>query len=98
MVDFARFAQAAAAGEKTFVVAHGMFQTDYASTGECADFLLAAVAGSREPSERYTERGVPIAAEFHRGGFHLYTFDEATAEIHMDCLYMAPELVRAHVP
>jgi hypothetical protein len=97
MVDFMRFAQAAARGEKTFVVAHGMYQTPYASTAECANLLLAGVDGARTPVSRFTERGVPIAAEAHVGGFHLYTFDEATAGIHVDCLYMIPEWVRRHV-
>ncbi len=103
MVDFMRFAQAAARGEKTFVVAHGQTPTPYASTAECADLLLAAVAGQRLPSARRTQRGVPIAAEFHSGGFHLYSFaeglggDDEAKRIHMDCLYMIPELVREHV-
>ncbi|MCB9879870.1 MAG: hypothetical protein H6835_19945 [Planctomycetes bacterium] len=96
MVDFLRFAQAAARGEKVFVLAHGMYQTDYASTAECADLVLAAVAGRRKPSAAFTERGVPIAAEFHQRGFHFYTFDEATAGIHVDCLYAIPEWVRRH--
>lgn len=104
MIDFMRFAQAAARGTKTFVVAHGMYPTEYASTAECADLLLASVGGRREPSSRHTERGVPIGSEAHVGGFHLYTFDEgaegdaAGARIHLDCLYMIPELVRRHVP
>ncbi|MCA8970162.1 MAG: hypothetical protein KDC95_10275 [Planctomycetes bacterium] len=97
MVDFMRFAQAAARGEKTFVVAHGMYQTEYASTAECANLLLASVAGTRATSERFTARGIPIASEFHHRGFHLYTFDEAGAGIHVDCLYMIPDLVRRHV-
>jgi hypothetical protein len=96
MVDFLRFAQAAARGDKTFVLAHGMYATDYASTAECADLILASVAGTRVPSREHTERGVPIAAECHQRGFHLYTFAEATAGIHVDCLYMIPELVRRH--
>lgn len=98
MVDFLRFAQAAARGDKTFVLVHGMYPTEYASTSECADLLLAAVAGRREPGRGHTERGVPIHAECHRGGFHLYTFDEAGPGIHVDCLWMIPELVRRHVP
>ena len=98
MVDFMRFAQAAARGEKTFVLVHGMYQTPYASTAECADLLLAAVDATRTPVSRFTERGVPIAAEAHVAGFHLYSFDEATAGIHVDCLYMIPELVRRHAP
>lgn len=97
MVDFLRFAQAAARGDKTFVLAHGRYQTDYASTAECADLVLASVDGRREPGRGYTERGVPIAGECHRRGFHLYSFDEATPGIHVDCLWMIPELVRRHV-
>jgi hypothetical protein len=97
MVDFMRFAQLAARGEKTFVLVHGMIATDYASTAECADLLLAAVGGARRPAQTFSERGVPIAADFHRGGFHLYQSMEDDAGIHMDCLYMIPELVRRHV-
>jgi hypothetical protein len=103
MLDFLRFAQAAARGEKVFVLAHGRGVTPYASTGECADLVLASVGVVRTQSLRFTERGVPIAAEAHVGGFHLYTFDEGAASddeakrIHVDCLYMVPELVRAHV-
>ncbi|MCA8948613.1 MAG: hypothetical protein KDE27_03880, partial [Planctomycetes bacterium] len=97
MVDFLRFAQAAARGEKTFVLVHGRYPTEYASTAECADLILASVAGRREPSGEFTERGVPISAACHRGGFHLYTVDEATAGVHVDCLWMIPELVRRHV-
>jgi hypothetical protein len=37
MVDFMRFAQAAARGEKIFVVAHGQTPTPYASTADCAE-------------------------------------------------------------
>lgn len=103
MVDFMRFAQAAARGEKVFVLAHGQTPTPYASTAECADLILASVAGRRTPSSGFTERGVPIAAEHHQRGFHLYTFAEGAADeaeakrIHMDCLYLVPELVRKHV-
>ncbi len=98
MVDFMRFAQAAARGEKTFVLAHGMHQTPYASTAECADLILAGVSGTRQPVQRWTERGIPIASEAHISGFHLYTFDEQGPDIHVDCLYMIPELARRHSP
>jgi len=98
MVDFLRFAQAAARGEKTFVLVHGMYPTEYASTAECADLVFASVAARLRPTGRYTERGIPIAGEAHVGGFHGYRFDEADAGIHIDCLYMIPELVRRHVP
>lgn len=103
MVDFLRFAQAAARGEKVFVLAHGRGPTPYASTAECADLVLASVAGTRAPAGWTTERGVPVASEAHVGGLHLYTFEEGAASeedakrIHMDCLYAIPELVRRHV-
>ncbi len=97
MVDFMRFAQRAARGEKTFVLVHGMYQTPYASTAECADLILASVDARRRPVERYTRRGIPISAEAHVGGFHAYTVDESGPGIHVDCLYMIPELVRWHL-
>lgn len=96
MEGFLLFAQAAARGEKTFVLVHTGIVTDYASTAECADLILASVAAERAPAGWFTERGVPIGAEAHVGGFHLYTLDEGTASSHMDCLYMVPELVRRH--
>tara|TARA_R110002096_G_scaffold33110_10_gene95823 strand:- start:1681 stop:2583 length:903 start_codon:yes stop_codon:yes gene_type:complete len=97
MVDFLRFAQAAVRGDKTFVLAHGMYATDYASTSECANLILASVAGRRVASGEFTKRGVPISSAFHQRGMHLYTFDENTAAFHVDCLYMIPDLVRRHV-
>lgn len=97
MIDFVRFAQAAARGEKTFVVTHTRIATDYASTGECAALLFASIGATLQPQNTYTERGVPIAAELHVGNFHGYRHDGNDATAHMDCLYWVPELVRLHV-
>jgi hypothetical protein len=97
MADFVRFAQAAARGEKVFVITHTQIPTPYASTAECADWILAAVGGARAPSGAYTERGVPITAEFHRAGLHVFGFGGADAQAHVDCLWMIPELARRHV-
>ncbi len=98
MVDFMRFAQAAARGEKTFVVVHGRYTTPYASTAETADLLLASVGAERLPRRRRTEHGFHTASEAHVGNFHLYTFDIDAPYIHVECLRMIPELVRAHIP
>lgn len=98
VVDFARFAQAAARGEKTFALAHGRYQTDYASTAETAAVLRAAVAAPHGDVTTHTARGVPIARESHVGGFHCYEFAEATAGIHVDCLYFVAELLQRHAP
>ena len=98
MADFVRFAQAAARGEKVFVVAHTEIRTPYATTAETAALLLASVAGERRTVTEVTERGVPITTRADVGGFHLYGFAEDTPGIHMDMLYAIPELVRHHVP
>ena len=93
---FVRFAQAAARGEKTFVVAYGMYPTDYASTSETAALLCASVAGKWTQCVTFTQRGVPIARESHVGSFHCYEFAEATAGIHVDLLYFVPEMFTRH--
>ena len=93
---FVRFAQAAARGEKTFVVAYGMYPTDYASTSENAAMLCASVAGKWTQCVTFTQRGVPIARESHVGSFHCYEFAEATAGIHVDLLYFVPEMFTRH--
>jgi hypothetical protein len=99
MRGFVAFAQAAAQGDKTFVVAHSRIATEYASTAECADALLAALGLQRHRvSDRYSERGVPVTATADRGNFHLLEFAESDPGIHVDILYMVPELVRAFVP
>lgn len=96
MVDFARFAQGAAAGEKTFVLVHGSYPTDYASTAECADFLLAAVAGERAPSDRVLENGLELTGEVHVGGFHLYGSTRKDPDVHVECFRALGELIRLH--
>lgn len=94
---FVRFAQDAARGEKTLVLAYGLYPTEYASTSETAAFLLASVAAQLAPADRTTDRGVPIAKEAHVGSFHAYEFAESGKEIHVDLLYFVPEMVRRHV-
>lgn len=93
MVDFAQFAQAAARSEKTFILVHSSYATEYASTRECADLLLASVAGQREPAGWPTEDGTWIDGECHIGRFHMLTSDLTTPEIHVECLHMIPELL-----
>lgn len=98
MVDFLRFAQDAARGQRTFVLVHGSYATEYASTAETASLLCAGVAAGRGASSWITELGIPVAREAHTGRFHCYEFAAATKEIHVDCLYTVPELARRHLP
>ena len=98
MAGFVRFAEAAAQGDTVYVLTHTEIATPYASTADCSDWILAAVGGARAPSGAYTERGVPITAEFHRAGLHVFGFGGADAQAHVDCLWMIPELARRHAP
>lgn len=98
MAPFIAFARLAVAGKKVFVLGHSRIVTDYASTAETADARLAALDLSRQPSHGFTARGVPIASEAHRGGLHLFGFDEAVAGIHVDLLFAVPEWVQRYVP
>lgn len=96
MQDFMRFAQGAARGEKIFVLVNTQIATDYASTAECADLLLASVGGERQRAGWSTEEGTTVDTEIHVGRFHLLGVKAATAESHVACLRMLPELVRRY--
>lgn len=97
MLPFLRFAQAAARGEKTFVLAHSRIVTPYASTAETADLLIAAVGAKRVPADgEILERGIPITAKASAGRFVAYEFADATPQIHVDLLWAIPELLRRH--
>ncbi len=96
MVDFGRFAQAAARGEKTMIVAYGLYQTDYASTSETARWLNACVDAEMAAVPDQTARGIPIARQAHVGRYHCYEFAESGPGIHVDCLYFVPEMLWRH--
>jgi hypothetical protein len=84
MRDFRRFARAAAAGEKIFVVSHSDLVTPYASTRETADDLLRAVEIVRRPVEGEREAGsfAPVTMA-SKGRFLVVGYPGTTGDDHL---------------
>jgi hypothetical protein len=85
MVDFMRFAQAAAQGEKTMIVTHIDYDCDhagYCSTRRTADMLLAAVGGRRRTPTESIGTSRPVTDCFDLGNFHLLHFNDRNHMYH----------------
>ena len=85
MAGFARFAQLAGKGEKTFLVSHSrQVPIGYASTTETADYLIARLEGERRPAARSRwPGGLVLRTEFSAGRFQVLGFDGDGADDHM---------------
>lgn len=83
MAGFRRFAAAAAAGEKVFVVTHSAQPTPYASTTETADFLLASLGLEREAVTAREGEEFPQVSRAGRGGFEVLGFAGESAPAHL---------------
>ena len=84
MAGFTRFAKAAAAGDKWFILSHSLLQPDgYASTGETADFLLAAVGGKREAVDETWAGVLKLQNRCRVKQFEVYGFSGDTGPDHM---------------
>ena len=79
------------AGRKTFVVTHSeIFPGAYASTTECADYLLAQLALKRQPRLREGPMGMQQLSAADAGGFHLRGYAGNSAPDHIDFLHAMP--------
>jgi hypothetical protein len=88
---FVSFAREAVAGRKTFVVTHSeIFPGAYASTTECADYLLAQLALKRRPTLIQGPIGMQQLSAVDAGGFHLRGYAGNTAQDHVDFLHAMP--------
>lgn len=95
MVDFLQFSQDAAVGETHFLMTHSQIVPgSYASTTECADYLIAGVGATRVSDPKtYPDAGIS-ARDMHQlttatlGNFKVRGFSGATANDHMDHLYV----------
>ena len=86
MAGFVAFAEAAADGDKVFVVTHSAQPTPYASTTETADTLIAATGGTRVADEVRWGEGLLQASRCTRGGFEVLGFTGAEAKDHLQHL------------
>jgi len=76
---------------KTFVVTHSeIFPGTYASTTECADYLLAALSLKRRPKPMKGPMGMQQLSAVDAGGFRVRGYAGNTAPDHVDFLHAMP--------
>jgi hypothetical protein len=96
--SFIAFGKEAIAGKKTFVVTHSeIFPGTYASTTECADYLLSQLNLKRHARLRESAVGMQQLSEIDAKGLHLRGYAGNSAPDHVDFLHAMPawfELLR----
>jgi hypothetical protein len=91
---YVRLAKDAAAGSKRFLITHTQIvPSGYASTTECADYLLAQVALTREKQEGKGPFGLPRQSEARKARLHVIGCAGTKAADHIDHLHALPELL-----
>ncbi len=88
---FVRYAQRAMAGEKRLVITHSaIFPGTYASTTECADYLISALGLRRRPVLKWGPAGMQRLSETRQNGLRILAFAGNTAPDHIDHLHALP--------
>jgi hypothetical protein len=81
----------AVTGRKTFVVTHSeIFPGAYASTTECAEYLLAQLGLTRRPQLRQGPMGMQQLSAVDVGGLHVRGYAGNSAQDHVDFLHAMP--------
>jgi hypothetical protein len=89
--SFIKFAKEAVAGKKNFVFTHSeIFPGAYASTTECADYLLSQLGLTRHASLRQGPMGMQQLSAVDVRGFHLRGYAGNSAPDHVDHLQAMP--------
>ena len=89
--SFIAFAQEAIAGKKSFVVTHSeIFPGTYASTTECADYLLSQLNLQLRDRLRQGPVGMQQLSALDVKGFHLRGYAGNSAPDHVDFLHGMP--------
>jgi hypothetical protein len=89
--SFIAFAKEAIAGKKLFVVTHSeIFPGTYASTTECADYLLSQLNLSRRAQLRQGPAGMQQLSAMDVRSFHLRGYAGNSAPDHVDFLHAMP--------
>jgi hypothetical protein len=85
LLDFLSFARLAIEGEKKFIFNHSsVFPGTFASTTECADFLIDALALERAPVLRQGPLGMQQVGETVKGKLMINAFAGNSAPDHVD--------------
>jgi hypothetical protein len=89
--SFIAFGKEANAGKKTFVVTHSeIFPGTYASTTECAEYLLSQLNLERRARLRQGPAGMQQLSALDVRGFHLRGYAGNSAPDHVDFLHAMP--------
>jgi hypothetical protein len=92
---FVKFARAATLGKKHFTFSHSeIFPGTYASTTECADYLLNQLNLSRLPQLKPGPLGMQQLSEVDVKGLHVRGYAGNTAPDHVDHIHAMPEWFR----
>lgn len=89
--SFVKFAHDAVDGRKMFVFSHSeIFPAAYASTTECADYVLSQVGLKSEPDLRKGPIGMQQLSFVRAGRLYFYGYAGTTAPDHVDHLQAMP--------
>ncbi len=92
---FVKFAREATLGRKNFIFTHSeIFPGTYASTTECADYLLNQLSLSRRPQLKEGPIGMQQLSVVDIKGLHVRGYAGNTAPDHIDHLYAMPAWLR----
>ena len=91
---YVRLARDAAARRKGFLITHtGIVPPGYASTTECANYLIAQTGLARKKATGPGPFGLPQESEAGKAGLRILGCAGATAADHIDHLHALPALV-----
>ncbi|MFM8577232.1 MAG: hypothetical protein ACKOCN_00270 [Planctomycetaceae bacterium] len=101
LLPFLTLARRAEAGTLRFVMTHSeVFPGTYASTTECADWLVERLALRRTPELEWGPMGMQLLSRTRSGGFEVLGFAGNSAPDHLDHLHglagVVPLLLRSH--
>ena len=89
--SFLSFARAAVGGKKTFVITHSeIFPGAYASTTECADYLLSQLGLQSRAELRTGPMGMQQLSAVDISGLHVRGYAGNSAPDHIDFLHAMP--------
>lgn len=93
--SFVKFAREAVNRKKSFVITHSeIFPAAYASTTECADFLLDALEIKRKPELRNGPMGMQQLRAVSKGRLFIRGYAGNTAPDHIDHLHAMNDWIR----
>jgi hypothetical protein len=93
--SFVKFAKDAAAGKKRFVVTHTQIVPgSYASTTECADYLLEQLKVERKESKKVGPMLTQQLSEAKQGNFLVLGYEGNEAADHVDLLHALPDYLK----